>query len=372
MDVKAPLGDTLRVMQAGHPHRRLLAFLALGAVLVASLGAVETLAQRRRRVEQMSAEQREELLHNEQEFHRLPEPERQRMRDLHEQIENDPDREQLRATMNRYCKWLETQPNPCKLKLLAVKQKPLSERIKTVKELLALDLDDKDRRVLAAWLDRDITERSARWIESGAPGSRPEIAKLPPERQKTLARERFLWEWQRSGPGRPVPPPPAMADLLKGLSQDLRAKLETKQPRERDQIIVDWLREIASREIEASRDLDEQLANFFESPAIEAKTRDWLMSLPSNEMYKNLNDLYRAYLGKSNPGGRAARPRGFRPGSRRGPEDREEIDARAGKGFREQQDRPVSESTAEKPPLENRGPEKSPAGKSAAEKLGDK
>ena len=52
-----------------HAARRCL---PLGAVLAASLGAVETLSQRRRQVEEMSAEQRDELFRNEQQFRDLP------------------------------------------------------------------------------------------------------------------------------------------------------------------------------------------------------------------------------------------------------------------------------------------------------------
>ena len=53
-----------------------------------------------------------------------------------------------------------------------------------------------------------------------------------------------------------------MARLLAGLSAKPRAMLETKKPAERDRIIAEWLRETAFQE------LDEQLASFFESPAI--------------------------------------------------------------------------------------------------------
>ena len=50
-----------------------------------------------------------------------------------------------------------------------------------------------------------------------------------------------------------------MARLLAGLSPDLRAKLEAKKPAEQIRIIIEWLRETASQE------LDEQLADFFET-----------------------------------------------------------------------------------------------------------
>ena len=68
---------------------------------------------------------------------------------------------------------------------------------------------------------------------------------------------------------------------------------------------------------EASHELDEQLADFFEK-TISDKERDRLMSLPSDEMYESLSDQYTAYLEAIEVGraaaGRPPRPRGRRPG----------------------------------------------------------
>ena len=97
-------------------------------VLAASLGAVETLSQRRRRVEKMPAEQRDDLFRSEQEFRDLSPQEQQRIRDLHDQIESDPDREKLLATMGRYCKWLKTQRRFRREKLLD-KKMTLKDRL---------------------------------------------------------------------------------------------------------------------------------------------------------------------------------------------------------------------------------------------------
>ncbi len=296
--------------------KKLLGLLAVGAVLAASLGAVETLSQRRRQLAEMSAEQREELFHNEQQFGDLTPQEQQRIRDLHEQIENAPDRELLRATMNRYCKWLETQPALYRDRLLADKKKSLKERIATVKEFLAMDVDDKSRRGLVAWLDQYIAEHGARLIENHGPGSRPGIAKLSPERQKVVLREKLLR--QAAGPGQQMPiSEPEMARLRAGLSPELRAKLEAKKPAEQARIIAHWLRETASHELEASHEFDEQLADFFEK-TLSDKDRDRLMRLPSDEMYKSLSDQYSAYLKQSKSGERPLRPRGRRSGPPRG------------------------------------------------------
>ena len=129
-----------------------------------------------------------------------------------------------------------------------------------------------------------------------------------------------------------------MARLLAGLSAKPRTMLETKKPAERDRIIVEWLRETAFQEVQDSQELDEQLASFFESPAIDAKERDRLMSLPSDKMLESLNEQYRAYSKQSKSGDHPPWPRGRRPnapkgtGDRRQPEDRDEKDSHIGKG----------------------------------------
>jgi len=358
--------------------KRLLRVLAASAVLAASLGAVETLSQRRRQVEEMSAEQRDDLFHSEQQFRALPPQEQQRIRDLHDQIESAPDRDKLRATMNRYCKWFETQPPFRRAKLLD-KKSTLKERITTVKNFLAkqgptkdLHLDDRSRRTLAAWLDHYTAEHGLDSLGQGLhPGNpkflperqqleRQQIAKLPPDRQKAILREFLLRRWQMGGPSGQMPIAPNEMDRLRaGLSPDLRAKLDAKKPAEQTRLIGDWLRETASLE------LDEQLADYFER-TISDEERDRLMSLPSDEMYDSLSKQYRAHvLKQSKPAEppRGDRPpwqqRGHHPGSPRGsggrhwPELRDENAGPAGKDAKGNQETAAPKSTADKTGKDN-------------------
>ncbi len=293
------------------------------ALPAAGPAAVETLSQRRRQVKEMSPEQRDYLLRSEQQFRVvLPLPEQQRIRDLHDQIESAPDREKLRATMNRYCKWFETQPPFRRAKLLD-KKTTTKARIATVKDFLAkqiptkdLHLDDRSRRILAVWLDRYTVEHGPRFIESMAQ-AHPGIAKLPPDRQQAVLRENLLRRWQSADPKAEMHIAEQEKDrLLAGLSPELRAKLEAKKPAEQARIIAGWLRETASHE------LDEQLADYFEN-TIDEEQRDRLMRLPSDEMYKSLSELYIAHLrqSKSAEPARGDHPRwqhGHHPGSPRG------------------------------------------------------
>ncbi|MGA2253213.1 MAG: hypothetical protein ABSG53_01010 [Thermoguttaceae bacterium] len=361
-------------------RHKLLGFLAAAAVLVASLGAVETLSQRRRQLEKMSAEQCEDLLRNEHDFRALSPQDQQRIRDLHDQIESAPDREKLRATMNRYCKWFETQPFFRRAKLLD-KKTTTADRIAKVKELLKkpgptkdIHLDDRNRRFLAAWLDRYIAEHGARFIDDMAKAN-PRIAKFPPDRQQAILRENLLRRWQMGGPNGQLPiAGHEMMRLRAGLSPELKAKLAAKEPAEQDRIIAEWLRETATQE------LDEQLAGFFEGPEISDLQRDLLMSLPSEKMYESLRDLYSTYLERSKS---AEPPRGDRPprshdhrpgGAPKGsgawhrPEDRDEKGPRAGRDFKDTQGLSVRGFTAEKSPVEKHGSERASPGKPADEK----
>jgi hypothetical protein len=349
--------------------RRLLGLLLAGGLLAITLGAVETLAQRRRRVVEMSAEQREELFRNEQHFRALSAEDQQRIRDFHDQLEKAPDREKLRATMNRYCKWFETQPLFRRAKLMDKKDTP-KDRIKLVKGFLLkkqgptkdIRLDDRNRRVLTAWLDRYTAENGTRFIQSMAK-DHPGIVKLPPERQKVIVRERLLRLWQAGVPNGDLPITQYEKDrLLAALSPELRTKLKAKEPAEQARIIADLLREAASHE------LDEELAGFFESQ-IDEYERDRLMSLPAKEMYDSLSEQYSAHLkqaqsadsppqGDRGPWPRdrhAGPPRGS--GGRRWADNHEKKEPRTAMDSKGNQPSIAPAPPAEKSPAEKRVPE---------------
>jgi hypothetical protein len=344
--------------------RRLFAAAMLGVALFAGLGAAETLSQRRRRVEAMPAEQIADLFRCEAEFQKLPEQDRQRLRDLHEQIENAPDRDVLRATMIRYCKWLETQPLLTRSEI--DKKKSIDDRVAAIKDLgNRLRLDDKSRPAVAAWLDRFAAERGPRIIENMP--SRPEIMKLPPDRQQAILREIVLRRWQMSGPNGPNGPMFAEGDLKSlraALSPELRAKLEAKTPLDQARIMRDWLRDTASRE------LDEQLGDFFEN-VLGPEERDHLMSEPGDDMYKHLGEEYRTYVkqskgpdglrrgdqpwrGDRGPGKRGRRPGPPGNGDRRPPKDNPETGS--GKDSKSGSEAPSPDSTGKPVSTERNAP----------------
>jgi hypothetical protein len=305
-------------------YNRSLGWSLAGLFMLATLGAVESLAERRRRVEQMPPQQREELFRNEKKFRGLPLEDQQRIRDLHEQIESAPDRDKLRTTLNRYCKWLDAQ-TPFRRAKLSDKRLSLKDRIQSIKETIAkqdpnkdFHLDDKSRRALVAWLDHYLAEHRTHFLE-GIAQSHPEISKLPPERQERLLREMLLRRRQAGGHNVEMfsITEPEKARLRDALSPELRSKLERERVGEQTQFIAGLLREATTH------DLDDELASFFES--IPGDEQEKLMSLPDGKvMYNTLREQYAEQLEKSKPGElpRGPRPRGRRPGPPSGPADR--------------------------------------------------
>jgi hypothetical protein len=290
----------------------------------------ETVSQARKRLEAMSADQSEDLFHNEQVFRALNPEEQKRIRALHAAIQSDPERNKLLAVMNRYCKWFEEQP-PYRRGELQVKTP--KERIEEIRKQVEtptfhgneIRLDDRNRQALARWMDRYTTTHEAdpeflfqgprAGIGNPAPGMPRGMVpsgglratpigenspaggiKLTPQMQHRAVRAMLYRRWKSGNPAiDPRVSEEEMADLRASLSSEIRERLDDRSAAEQAQIIAGWLRETASSE------LDERLAEYLES--LSGEQRDGLMSLPSDEMYKKLDEMYRAHLGwQARPG----------------------------------------------------------------------
>jgi len=321
----------------------------------------ETIAERRQEVEKMKPDELEDLSHNEQSFLQdLGTEKQEHLRKLYEAIEKDPQRDKLLAVMNRYTRWFEEQLPSLRSELQRQRKKTPEERIAEIKKDLKnqqitgneIRLDDKNRKVVVRWMTEYIKahEHDPRfntaiaspglWGGMGRPpggappgkarpnpgptplgptppggrspagtastAARPNtgsdgepaaglIAKLPDTTRQHAVREVFFRDWQRRDP---IFHPSAseLASLLSKLSPDIRERLQKRKPDEQTQIIAGWLRETAS----AVR--DEQLANYFEDD-LARNDRDRLMSLPGDEIYRELGSMYWTYLiTQSKPG----------------------------------------------------------------------
>ncbi|MFW6124761.1 MAG: hypothetical protein ACOC46_01325, partial [Pirellulales bacterium] len=119
--------------------RRLVAAAVVLAVATISLpvaiaGPRTSRAERQRRVQSMSAAQREQLRRNFERFQELSPAERARLRRLQEKIDADPDREALLELIEVYHEWVRTLSPPQRRELLNT---PPEARLEKVKQLVA-------------------------------------------------------------------------------------------------------------------------------------------------------------------------------------------------------------------------------------------
>ena len=326
--------------------------------------ASETIAKRRQQVEAMTADQRDDLFRNEQEFRALPAEEQQHIRELHAAIESATDGTALLAVMHRYSKWLEDQPVWERGQLHRMKQ---PQRVAEIKMQLTrhkrpdneIPLDSKSRQALVRWLEHFVSERGIGLLphndEGGPGGPPPGLAKLPPQDQHRLLRAMAYHGWKMGDPAfRLQLSDDERASLRACLTPEIRSQLAARPQPEQAEIVAGWLRETASTQF------DERLAEFFES-TLNDKQRDAIMSLPGDEMYARPREAYMQHLSKQmKPGEPPHQPHGDR--EHRGPHH----GGPPGPGGHRWMDHPAPPPDNDSKPAKNSSSAPAPADKPAA------
>jgi hypothetical protein len=249
----------------------------------------------------MTADQKEELSRHRQQFAALGTAEQQRIRQLHEQLLQEPDGAKLREVMNRYCQWLSAQPAYRGAQLLELKP---PARIKQIQQeqgrVAGKRLEVKDLEAIARWTEQYATEHEAQLLEILSKSARARLAKLSPAMRHRVVLATLCQRWQSGNPdSHPAITDAETADLLSRLSPELRGRLESKPAAEQSRLWAACIRQAARWQITARRaeglslfsGLDDQLADYFEFQ-LTAEERDHLMSLPADEMQQRLRELY--------------------------------------------------------------------------------
>ena len=277
-------------------------FCLLSSILPLSAHAEESLAERRQRVAAMTTAQREQLQRRQEQFAALPPAEQTRVRDLHAQLEHDPEEGQLRQVMQHYCDWLKTLPPYRRHELLELEP---AERIKRIKKLLqeqtpkALKgLNDQDAAALARWLERYAAANEGRLLKSFPEARQRQLMELGPSMRHRVIAYCVAQRWQEGGPGKLPLTDKELADLRAQLSPTSRQWLHSRPPADQWKIIHKWLRAVLV-ERWASRHLDDplppdqetELAEFFEHKLTDAQ-RDRLLGMPGEEMQRELRRMY--------------------------------------------------------------------------------
>ncbi|HUT90099.1 MAG TPA: hypothetical protein VMY37_11420 [Thermoguttaceae bacterium] len=277
-----------------------------GVLKVEPLQAGETLAEQRARIERMDPARKAELRRAQEQFAALGSAERQRLHDLHDQIEAHPRSDELLAVMERYCEWVNTLAPSERADL---RELPPDGRIEKIKELR----EEQSRRRQSgpgggrgfAWGERlrklSLEEQEAltRWLDEHMERNAPELIEaLPEEQQKKLREEleqakddpqgrrnlfvEMLVLWQLANPGKRMPlSDEALQALQSRLSPDARRSLEETSPDMQRRFLHGLIGAFVFNQSH------EQLSEYLEKE-ITGRDREYLTGLPPEQMRQQL------------------------------------------------------------------------------------
>ncbi len=286
--------------------------LPFAAAAKPSASVEESIASRRQRVERMSPEAKEQLLHAEDRFTASPAGEQQRLRRLYEDVRNDPDAERLRAIMHAYHEWLKLLPA---LTWAELAEGETDERIALVKKHLQEEerwgggwrLNAADLAALRSWMDDCATRHEADYKNTlTTKKERQQFSEHNEAIRHQMMLNYLHWHWQIPS-SRKLPLLMTTQDLAwlgERLSPEAEKRLAGKMPQQQSRIVAVWLRQSFRRAFEErrphgplSRNDDERLAEFFEKDLSDAE-RDRLLAMPGEEMQWALQ---RQFLLRSRP-----------------------------------------------------------------------
>jgi hypothetical protein len=315
----------------------------------------DVLADRRQRVEQMSPAEKQELWELQQRFYRLDPEQRDRLRQLHAEMENQPEAERLRAIMARYANWLKTLPAGERAELLSL---PPEERIAQIRAivqrqatsqmryLVADELSDRDLAAIVFWMKDIVRRREPEILQKLPMLPRGMLDAMGPEqRVETMVRAIH----QRFG---------LRPDLLRPTAEDIQRLKEQLSPaavgrmeqaREEGQLTElaeNWIRAaLAGRR--GGPPVDRAELERFYREELDEDEREFLESLPRERMHSRLMLLYYAHR-SGRPVGPDSPPLGPRGmgGAYRG----------RGPRFWPPERKPEPDDIRRKPPLQPPGP----------------
>ena len=230
------------------------------AVLCLVLGASED-SQVRSQINQMTDQQKRQLLEKTKIFQNLGELEQQRMRDLHQQLQDAPDREILVDVMKQYSEWLQKIPSdtqrtnllsmPLKERVEAIRRIQREKQESDVRELSSNQLGLEDSRVISLWLNKlletygkEIMGSEVDLIMRLSPTQRRWLSRMPnsPQRARILAASLVNQVSRSEDPLRStIPVADELKELVGQLSERGRELYQAAAEQEqRQQLLARW------------------------------------------------------------------------------------------------------------------------------------
>lgn len=222
--------------------RNRCSLLVAALAALACLAAADAFTARRERVAQMSPEEKQLLLENQQRLEKLDPEQQRRLRAFAAALEQDPQADRLREVLLRYDAWAERLPLDKRAELLQLDD---DARLARVKQLMSEGprfagqrLSDSDAKLVAAWIER-------RALDNMAAEQRERFEQLPAaERHRMIAR--MIWQrGQQGGPGAGLPlRPQDFQTLGERLSPTARRQLaQALNEHHAMQLVGEWVRQ---------------------------------------------------------------------------------------------------------------------------------
>ncbi|RIK75528.1 MAG: hypothetical protein DCC67_15210 [Planctomycetota bacterium] len=246
-------------------------------------------------------------------FRDLPDPEQQRLRQLHQDVVGAPDAAQLQRTMLAYHTWLSGLPQALQFELRTTGD--VGQRVRKVvqwaeqmREDALLALSEEELRAFAAAVRKPMEEF---WRESGdrSPPGRPG-GRGPSPRRGPLA----VWQFALENMDR------FEAAIVAALPPRAREPFEQLPPALKLQQFGAWMRQA---EAQGRGQVSQQELERFFAEELDAETRESLLALPPEQMQQAVEWRYRRQtgLGPDWPRRGGFDGRGDGPGPPGGPDD---------------------------------------------------
>jgi hypothetical protein len=273
--------------------------------------AEDAAAQRRQQIENMTPAAKKQLQRQLDRFAAFKPEEQQRIRQLHQEIEDSPDAEQLRRAMHAYCEWLKSLPAYRRAELADLKP---DQRIKRIQELRAAEARRpklKDMEGLFRWMrefaanpqhQAEILKGMPEWAKESFPKVGEGRNWVAVEILSALLRPRNPgwrgWPDPRFSDKPPWLTEERLAALRACLSDGTSKRLAKMSPVEQWEVISGWVERSRGPGFSGQgfrggpppQQLLERLNEFFEK--LPREERDELVNLPGDQMQRELQSRY--------------------------------------------------------------------------------
>lgn len=257
----------------------------------------ESVAERRRRVEAMSASEKEQLKQKQESFVSLPQTEQERLRRLHAELASSQDADELRGVLERYHAWLSTLSSAERAELLSL---PPDKRIERIKAMIQKQEDERFRSEVEGKLTREDREAIVKWLLAFVDAHQQEIVDSLPADRRPPQIDRFplmfilLRGWGEGNLNMPRPKTEDVEELFGSLSPDAQQTLKSvREPQKRMEVAKRWISAaVSTRRWRSPPPVSSEDLRKFYAEQLTASERERLEALPPDEMQRALQRRY--------------------------------------------------------------------------------